>query len=144
MRLSLEGIGAVLQSRDEYTIIREIVPGSPADKSGKLKVGDRIVGVAQGNGPYTDVLGWRLDDVVALVRGEKGSTVRLDVIPGDGGPDAKHVAVSMVRKKISMEEQAASTWTSKRAARATRISAALPATWPAFLASSRRTRWTTS
>ena len=107
MRLSLEGIGAVLQSRDEYTIIREIVPGSPADKSGKLKVGDRIVGVAQGNGPYTDVLGWRLDDVVALVRGEKGSTVRLDVIPGDGGPDAKHVAVSMVRKKISMEEQAA-------------------------------------
>ncbi|MBQ5941801.1 MULTISPECIES: carboxy terminal-processing peptidase [unclassified Massilia] len=107
MRLSLEGIGAVLQSRDEYTIIREIVPGSPADKSGKLKVGDRIVGVAQGNGPFTDVLGWRLDDVVALVRGEKGSTVRLDVIPGDGGQDAKHVAVSMVRKKISMEEQAA-------------------------------------
>jgi carboxyl-terminal processing protease len=107
MRLSLEGIGCVLQSRDDYTVIREIVPGSPADKSGKLKVGDRIVGVAQGNGPFTDVLGWRLDDVVALVRGEKGSTVRLDVIPGDGGVDAKHVAVSMVRKKISMEEQAA-------------------------------------
>ncbi|WP_020653132.1 carboxy terminal-processing peptidase [Massilia niastensis] len=107
MRLSLEGIGAVLQSREDYTIIREIVPGSPADKSGKLKVGDRIVGVAQGNAPFTDVLGWRLDDVVALVRGEKGSTVRLDVIPGDGGQDAKHVTVSMVRKKISMEEQAA-------------------------------------
>ncbi|MGX4640233.1 carboxy terminal-processing peptidase [Massilia sp. SYSU DXS3249] len=107
MRLSLEGIGAVLQSRDEYTIIREIVPGSPADKSGKLKVGDRIVGVAQGNGPFTDVLGWRIDDVVQLVRGEKGSTVRLDVIPGDAGVDAKHVSVSMVRKKISMEEQAA-------------------------------------
>ena len=107
MRLSLEGIGAVLQSRDEYTVIREIVPGSPADKSGKLKVGDRIVGVAQGNGPFTDVLGWRIDDVVQLVRGEKGSTVRLDVIPGDAGVDAKHVSVSMVRKKISMEEQAA-------------------------------------
>jgi carboxyl-terminal processing protease len=107
MRLSLEGIGAVLQSRDEYTVIREIVPGSPADKSGKLKVGDRIVGVAQGNGPFTDVLGWRIDDVVQLVRGEKGTTVRLDVIPGDAGVDAKHVAVSMVRKKISMEEQAA-------------------------------------
>jgi len=107
MRLSLEGIGCVLQSRDDYTVIREIVPGSPADKSGKLKVGDRIVGVAQGNGAFTDVLGWRLDDVVALVRGEKGSTVRLDVIPGDGGVDAKHVSVSMVRKKISMEEQAA-------------------------------------
>ncbi len=107
MRLSLEGIGAVLQSRDDYTVIREIVPGSPADKSGKLKVGDRIVGVAQGTGPFTDVLGWRIDDVVQLVRGEKGSTVRLDVIPGDAGVDAKHVTVSMVRKKISMEEQAA-------------------------------------
>jgi carboxyl-terminal processing protease len=107
MRLSLEGIGAVLQSRDDYTVIREVVPGSPADKSGKLKVGDRIVGVAQGQGPFTDVLGWRIDDVVQLVRGEKGSTVRLDVIPGDAGVDAKHVTVSMVRKKISMEEQAA-------------------------------------
>ena len=107
MRLSLEGIGAVLQSRDEYTIIREIVPGSPAALSGKLKVGDRIVGVAQGNGPFTDVLGWRIDDVVQLVRGEKGSTVRLDVLPADAGPDAKHVTVTMVRKKISMEEQAA-------------------------------------
>ena len=107
MRLSLEGIGAVLQSRDDYTVIREIVPGSPADKSGKLKVGDRIVGVAQGQGAFTDVLGWRIDDVVQLVRGEKGSTVRLDVIPGDAGVDAKHVTVSMVRKKISMEEQAA-------------------------------------
>ncbi|CAN7428458.1 carboxy terminal-processing peptidase [Massilia sp. LjRoot122] len=107
MRLSLEGIGAVLQSRDEYTVIREIVPGSPAALSGKLKVGDRITGVAQGNGPFTDVLGWRIDDVVQLVRGEKGSTVRLDVLPGDAGPDAKHVTVSMVRKKISMEEQAA-------------------------------------
>ncbi|KFI07847.1 carboxy terminal-processing peptidase [Massilia sp. BSC265] len=107
MRLSLEGIGAVLQSRDEYTVIREIVPGSPAALSGKLKVGDRIVGVAQGNGPFTDVLGWRIDDVVQLVRGEKGTTVRLDVLPGDAGPDAKHVTVSMVRKKISMEEQAA-------------------------------------
>jgi len=107
MRLSLEGIGAVLQTRDDYTIIREIVPGSPADKSGKLKVGDRVVGVAQGNAAFTDVLGWRIDDVVQLIRGEKGSTVRLDVIPGDGGVDAKHITVAMVRKKISMEEQAA-------------------------------------
>jgi carboxyl-terminal processing protease len=107
MRLSLEGIGAVLQTRDEYTVIREIVPGSPAALSGKLKVGDRIVGVAQGNAPFTDVLGWRIDDVVQLVRGEKGTTVRLDILPGDAGPDAKHVSVSMVRKKISMEEQAA-------------------------------------
>lgn len=108
MRLSLEGIGAVLQTRDEYTIIREIVPGSPAALSGKLKVGDRIVGVAQGDTPnFTDVLGWRIDDVVQLVRGAKGSTVRLDVLPADAGPDGKHITVSLVRKKISMEEQAA-------------------------------------
>ncbi|MFL6675330.1 MAG: carboxy terminal-processing peptidase [Massilia sp.] len=107
MRLSLEGIGAVLQARDDYTLVREVVPGGPADKSGKLKVGDRIVGVAQGSGPFTDVLGWRIDDVVQLVRGEKDSTVRLDVIPADAGPDGKHVAVSLVRKKINMEEQSA-------------------------------------
>jgi carboxyl-terminal processing protease len=107
MRLSLEGIGAVLQARDDYTLVREIVAGGPADKSGKLKAGDRIVGVAQGNGPFTDVLGWRIDDVVQLVRGEKDSTVRLDVIPADAGPDGKHVTVSLVRKKINMEEQSA-------------------------------------
>jgi carboxyl-terminal processing protease len=107
MRLSLEGIGAVLQTREDYTVIREIVPGGPADKSGKLKIGDRIVGVAQGDKPFTDVLGWRIDDVVALVRGEKGTTVRLDVIPSDAGPDGKHQTVSLVRKKINMEEQSA-------------------------------------
>jgi carboxyl-terminal processing protease len=108
MRLSLEGIGAVLQSRDEYTVIREIVPGSPAGLSGKLKVGDRIVGVAQGDATaFTEVLGWRIDDVVQLVRGTKDSTVRLDVLPADSGTDGKHVSVALVRKKISMEEQSA-------------------------------------
>jgi carboxyl-terminal processing protease len=107
MRLSLDGIGAVLQSREDYTVIREIVPGGPADKSGKLKVGDRIVGVAQGNGPFTDVMGWRIDDVVQLVRGERNSTVRLDVLPGDTGQDGKHVTIPLVRQKISMEEQSA-------------------------------------
>jgi carboxyl-terminal processing protease len=108
MRLSLEGIGAVLQTRDEYTVIREIVTGSPAGMSGKLKVGDRIVGVAQGdNGAITDVLGWRIDDVVQQIRGPKDSRVRLQVLPGDAGPDAKPVMISLVRKKISMEEQSA-------------------------------------
>jgi carboxyl-terminal processing protease len=108
MRLSLEGIGAVLQTRDEYTVIREIVPGSPAGLSGKLKVGDRIVGVAQGDSPsFTEVLGWRIDDVVQQIRGAKDSVVRLDVLPADAGTDGKHVTVSLVRKKISMEEQAA-------------------------------------
>src|SRR5471032_159505 len=108
MRLSLEGIGAVLQTRDEYTVIREIVPGSPAGLSGKLKVGDRIVGVGQGDsGPITEVLGWRIDDVVQLIRGAKDSTVRLDILPADAGPDAKHTVLALVRKKISMEEQSA-------------------------------------
>jgi carboxyl-terminal processing protease len=108
MRLSLEGIGAVLQTKDEYTLIREIVPGSPAGMSGKLKVGDRIVGVGQGDsGPFTEVLGWRIDDVVSQVRGAKDSVVRLDVLPADAGTDGKHVTVALVRKKISMEEQAA-------------------------------------
>jgi carboxyl-terminal processing protease len=107
MRLSLEGIGAVLQSRDEYTVIREVVPGSPAGLSGKIKVGDRIVGVAQGDTPFTEVLGWRIDDVVALIRGAKDSTVKLDILPADAGPDGKHNTVLLVRKKISMEEQAA-------------------------------------
>jgi carboxyl-terminal processing protease len=108
MRLSLEGIGCVLQTRDDYTVVREVVTGSPAGLSGKIKVGDRIVGVAKDDKtPMTEVLGWRLDDVVALIRGPKDSTVRLDVIPADAGPDGKHVTIALVRQKISMEEQSA-------------------------------------
>lgn len=108
MKLSLEGIGAVLQTNDEYTVIREIVPGGPVALSGKIKVGDRIVGVGQGeNGQLTDVLGWRLDDVVEMIRGAKDTVVRLDVLPVDVGPDGKHELISIVRKKINIEEQAA-------------------------------------
>ena len=108
MRLSLEGIGAVLQRDDDYTAIREIVPGGPAALSGKFKVGDRIVGVGQGaSGPVTDVVGWRLDDVVDQIRGPKDTTVRLEVLPVDAGPDGKHVQISIVRKKVALEEQAA-------------------------------------
>jgi len=108
MKLSLEGIGAVLQREDEYTAIREIVPGGPASLSGKLKVGDRILGVGQGeNGTINDVIGWRLDDVVEQIRGQKDTVVRLEVLPADGGPDAKHHTLSLVRKKVSIEEQAA-------------------------------------
>ncbi|GAP66190.1 C-terminal processing peptidase [Mizugakiibacter sediminis] len=108
MKLSLEGIGAVLERRDEYTQIREIVPGGPAAKSGKLHVGDRIVGVGQGtSGPITDVVGWRVDDVVELIRGPKDTTVRLEILPADAGVDGKHVNVALVRKKVSIEEQAA-------------------------------------
>jgi len=108
MRLSLVGIGAVLAGLDEYTTIRELVPGGPASLSGQLKIGDRIVGVAQGeNAAMTDVLGWRLDDTVRLIRGAADSVVVLDVLPADAGPDGKHKLVSLVRKTISLEKQAA-------------------------------------
>ncbi len=107
MNLSLDGIGAVLERREDYTTIRQIVPGGPASRS-KLKVGDRIVGVAQGTAcPMMDVVGWRLDDVVALIRGKKDTVVRLEVMPGDAGPDAKHELITLVRKKVTIEEQAA-------------------------------------
>ena len=108
MRLSLEGIGAVLQRKDEYTVIRSIVPGGPADLSGKLKVGDRIVAVGQGtSGPYTDVVGWRIDDVVDLIRGPKDSTVRLEILPTEAGIDGAHQQIAIVRQKVKLEEQAA-------------------------------------
>lgn len=108
MKLSLEGIGAVLEQHDDYTLIREIVPGGPAAKSGKLSVGDKIVGVGQGAcGALTDVVGWRIDDVVDKIRGPKGSTVRLEVLPAEGGQDAKHDLVTIVRKKVTIAEQAA-------------------------------------
>jgi carboxyl-terminal processing protease len=108
MRLSLEGIGAVLQREDEYTVVRSIVPGGPAALSGRLKPGDRILGVGQGeSGPLVDVVGWRLDDVVELIRGPKDSVVRLDVQPAEAGPDGKHEVVTIVRQRIRLEEQAA-------------------------------------
>jgi carboxyl-terminal processing protease len=108
MSLSLEGIGAVLQEHDEYTVIREVVPGGPAAKSGKLEVGDKIVGVGQGEcGAIVDTVGWRIDDVVAKIRGHKGTVVRLEVLPAEGGPDAKPMVVTMVRKKVTIAEQAA-------------------------------------
>jgi carboxyl-terminal processing protease len=109
MRLSLEGIGAVLQRDDEeFTVIRSIVPGGPADMSGRLKVGDRIVGVGQGkSGAVTDVIGWRIDDVVDLIRGPKDSYVRLDVLPAEASPDGKHEVVTIARQKVKLEEQAA-------------------------------------
>ena len=108
MRLSLFGIGAVLNEKDEYTTIRELVACGPAALSGKLKAGDRIVGVGQGeNGPMTDIMGWRIDDAVTLIRGAEDSVVRLDVLPAEAGVDGKHILISLVRKKISLDKQAA-------------------------------------
>nr|WP_313951948.1 carboxy terminal-processing peptidase [Accumulibacter sp.] len=108
MRLSLVGIGAALTQKDDYTVIRELVPGGPAQLSEQLKPGDRIVGVAQGkNGAMTDILGWRLDDTVAQIRGEPDTIVLLDIVPADAGPDSKHKVVSLTRKTITLEQQAA-------------------------------------
>lgn len=108
MKLSLDGIGAVLEEKDEYTTIRELVAGGPAALSGKLKVGDRIVGVGQGEGnPIVDVTGFRLDDTVALIRGASDSVAVLEVLPAEAGLDGKHKFISIVRKKISLEKQAA-------------------------------------
>ena len=107
LKLSLIGIGAVLEPREEYTVIRELVPGGPAALSGKFKVGDRIVGVGQDKGPITDVVGWRLDDTVALIRGALDSTVMLDVIPVDSAQGDKHSLISLVRKKVKLEERTA-------------------------------------
>ncbi|MBP1884536.1 carboxy terminal-processing peptidase [Sinorhizobium mexicanum] len=108
MKLSLVGIGAVLQERDDYTTIRELVPGGPAQLSGKLSVGDRITGVGQGKqGAIKEVVGTRVDEVVQMIRGKKGSVVRLDILPADAGADATHRVVTLVRDKISLEKQAA-------------------------------------
>ncbi|EED32924.1 tail-specific protease [gamma proteobacterium NOR5-3] len=108
MRLSLEGIGAVLSLEDEYTRVARIVPAGPADKQGELKPSDRIVAVGQDDdGPFEDVIGWRLDEVVELIRGPKDSTVRLQVLPAKSGADAERKTIKIVRNKVKLEEQSA-------------------------------------
>ncbi len=107
MNLSLEGIGAVLRAEDDYTTIMSVVPGGPADKSKKLKPNDRIVGVAQDDGDFVDVIGWRLDDVVDLIKGAKGTKVRLQVLPSESDDDASIQVVSIIRDKIKLEDRRA-------------------------------------
>ncbi len=107
MRLSLEGIGAVLQNEDEYVKVVRVVPAGPADKQSDLKAAELIIAVGQGKaGPMTDVIGWRLDDVVDLVRGKKGTVVRLDVIPAAGRTDEAR-RLTITRNEVQLEEQAA-------------------------------------
>ena len=107
MRLSLEGIGAVLQNEDEYVKVVRVVPAGPADKQSDLKAAELIIAVGQGKaGPMTDVIGWRLDDVVDLVRGKKGTVVRLDVIPAAGRADEAR-RLTITRNEVQLEEQAA-------------------------------------
>ncbi|MGE5401411.1 MAG: carboxy terminal-processing peptidase [Ignavibacteriales bacterium] len=108
MSLSLEGIGASLMNEDEYTTVKEVIPGGPAYKSKLLKVNDKIVGVAQGEeGEMVDVINKSLDDVVKLIRGPKGTLVRLQILASDAGVNAKPKEIKLVRDKIKLEEQAA-------------------------------------
>ncbi|MCV6587828.1 MAG: carboxy terminal-processing peptidase [Marinobacterium sp.] len=108
MSLSLEGIGAVLQRENEYTKVVRLVPAGPADKGGQLKPADLIVGVGQDEkGEIEDVVGWRLDEVVERIRGPKGSTVRLEVIPADADEGSPRKVIKIVRNQVKLEEQAA-------------------------------------
>jgi carboxyl-terminal processing protease len=106
MSLSLQGIGAVLRSENENTIVERLVTGGPANKAGQLKPSDKIVGVAQGEKEMVDVIGWRLDEVVDLIRGPKDSTVKLDIISGSGQTE-KHKVISIVRDEVKLEDRAA-------------------------------------
>ena len=108
MSLSLEGIGAVLQSEDEYTKVVSVVTGGPAEKAGQLKPGDKIIGVAQGaKGKLEDIVGMRLDDAVKLIRGPKNTLVRLEVIPSTS-KDGSTRFYDITRDKVKLEEQDAS------------------------------------
>lgn len=107
MSLSLEGIGAVLQNEDEFTKVVRLVPAGPADKAGQLKTGDRIVAVAQADQDFVDVVGWRIDEVVDLIRGPKGTTVRLQVIPAGAVDETQTKTLSIVRNTVKLEDQAA-------------------------------------
>lgn len=108
MSLSLEGIGAQLQAENDYTKIARILPGGPAEKSDLIHINDLIIGVAQGkDGEMVDVIGWRLDEVVKLIKGPKGTTVRINFLPSETGLNGPSKEITLVRDKIKLEDQAA-------------------------------------
>ena len=107
MGLSLVGIGAVLRSEDGYAKIVELVPGGPADRGGKLKVNDRIVAVAQGDEEFEDVVDMKLDRVVERIRGKKGTTVRLQVMPASSADPSKLDVIPIVRDEVQLKDQQA-------------------------------------
>ncbi len=107
MGLSLVGIGAMLRTEDGYAKIESLVPGGPAQMDGRLKVGDRISAVAQGNGEFNDVRDMRLDKVVEQIRGKKGTKVRLLVIPADAPDPSKRKTIELVRDEIKLKDQEA-------------------------------------
>lgn len=107
MSLSLFGIGATLQSEDGYTVIRNVVPGSPAEKSKQIKVNDKIVAVAQGDSDFVDVVDEKLDKVVQQIRGPKNTKVRLNIIPADAPDPSARKVVTLTRDEIKLEDQEA-------------------------------------
>ncbi len=108
MSLSLEGIGARLQTENDYTRVAEIITGGPAEKSDLIHVNDRIIGVGQGaSGEVVDVIGWRIDEVVKLIKGPKGTTVRLQLLPAETGVNGPSKTITLVRDKIKLEDQQA-------------------------------------
>jgi carboxyl-terminal processing protease len=108
LSLSLQGIGAQLTSEEEYTKVVELIKGGPAERGEELKAGDKIIAIGQGvDGELKDVVGMRLDDVVAQIRGEKGTVVRLNVIPADGVTEANATVVSITRDTVKLEDQSA-------------------------------------
>ncbi len=108
MSLSLEGIGALLEPHGEFTRIVRIIPGGPAEKDGQLQPSDRIVAIAQGiDGEWTNVVGWRLDDVVDRIRGPKGSLIRLEVLPAEQPIGGDTTTIDIIRDEVKLEEQEA-------------------------------------
>ena len=107
MSLSLEGIGAELRTEDEYTKVARVIPGGPADMQGILKAQDRIISVGQGDEELVDVIGWRIDDVVHLIRGAKDSIVRLELIEGGNDSSDSTKIIAIVRDKVKLEEKSA-------------------------------------
>lgn len=108
LSLSLQGIGAQLTSEDEYTKVVELIKGGPAERGAELKAGDRIIAIGQGvDGDLQDVVGMRLDDVVSQIRGEKGTVVRLNVIPADAITESSATVVSITRDTVKLEDQSA-------------------------------------
>ena len=106
MSLSLEGIGAQLTTEDDYTKVIEVIPGGPADVQGILAAEDKIIGVGQGDDEIVDVIGWRIDEVVALIRGAKGTTVKLEVISANGD-NTSSSTLAIVRDKVKLENKSA-------------------------------------
>jgi carboxyl-terminal processing protease len=105
LSLSLEGIGARLQQDNEYTKVNEIITGGPADKSGLIHANDKIIAVGQGaQGELVDVVGWRIDEVVKLIKGPKGTTVKLQLLPAESGLNGPPVVITLVRDKINLDD----------------------------------------